>query len=94
MRIAGPNNKLEVAPFREELKYLKVNKAPLERMLQKLDEKGVKEISGNEAFSILDQILEEVGFNPEDVEDYLAKFSAVAPLDATSSMYQSRRRNP
>jgi hypothetical protein len=82
MIIAGQNNKLEVAPFREELKYLKVNKAPLERMLQKLEEKGVKEISGNEAFSILDQILEEVGFNPEDVEDYHEKFSAVVHLDA------------
>jgi hypothetical protein len=82
MIIAGQNNKLEVAPFREELKYLKVNKAPLEKMLQKLEEKGVKEISGNEAFSILDQILEEVSFNPEDVEDYLAKFSAVVYLDA------------
>jgi hypothetical protein len=82
MIIAGQNNKLEVAPFREELKYLKVNKAPLERMLQKLEEKGVKEISGNEAFSILDQILEEVGFNPEDVEEYLEKFSTVVHLDA------------
>ncbi|HEY5919800.1 MAG TPA: hypothetical protein VIU13_20415 [Chryseolinea sp.] len=80
--VSGQNNKLEVAPFREELKYLKVNKAPLERMLQKLEEKGVKEISGNEAFSILDQILEEVGFNPEDVEDYHEKFSAVVHLDA------------
>ena len=51
-------------------------------MLQKLEEKGVKEISGNEAFSILDQILEEVSFNPEDVEDYLEKFSAIVQLDA------------
>ncbi|MBA4055344.1 MAG: hypothetical protein C0490_11580, partial [Marivirga sp.] len=82
MIITGDNNKLELAPFREEIKYLKINKAPLERMLQKLEDKGVKEISGNEAFSILDQILEEVGFNPEDVEEYLDKFSAVIPLDA------------
>ncbi len=83
MIITGLQNRLEVASFKEELKYLKVNKAPLEKMLQKLEEKGVKEISGNEAFSILDQILEEVSFNPEDVEDYLDKFSAVMPLDAT-----------
>jgi len=83
MIITGQQNRLEVASFKEELKYLKVNKAPLEKMLQKLEEKGVKEISGNEAFSILDQILEEVNFNPEDVEDYLDKFSAVIPLDAT-----------
>lgn len=82
MIVAGDNNKLELAPFREEIKYLKINKAPLERMLQKLEDKGVKEISGNEAFSILDQILEEVGFTPDDVEEYLDKFSAVIPLDA------------
>ncbi len=79
--VTGKNNTLNVAPFREELKYLKVNRAPLERMLEKLEEKGLKEISGNEAFAILDQILEEVNFNPEDVEEYIEKFSAVAPLE-------------
>ena len=84
MIIAGQNNKLELAAFKEEIRYLKVNKAPLEKMLQKLEEKGIHEISGNEAFSILDQILEEVSFNPEDVEDYLEKFSSVVPLDANS----------
>lgn len=84
MIITGQNNKLELTSFKEEIRYLKVNKAPLEKMLQKLEEKGVKEISGNEAFSILDQILEEVSFNPEDVEDYLEKFSSVIPLDANS----------
>ena len=91
--VSGEDNKLEVVPFREELKYLKVNKAPLEKMLQKLEEKDVKEISGNEAFSILDQILEEVNFNPEDVEDYLIKFSAVVPLDA-NKFYVSKTQAP
>ncbi|HYC83944.1 MAG TPA: hypothetical protein VEB86_01925, partial [Chryseosolibacter sp.] len=67
MLITGKNNKLDVASFREEIKYLKINKAPLERMLQKLEEKGVRELPGNEAFAVLDQILEEVNFNPEDV---------------------------
>jgi hypothetical protein len=93
MIIAGENNKLEVVPFREEIKYLKVNKAPLEKMLQKLEEKGVKEISGNEAFSILDQILEEVSFNPEDVEDYVVNFSAIVPLDA-NKFYVSKTQAP
>jgi hypothetical protein len=79
--VTGTNNKLEVASFREEIKYLKVNKAPLERMLQKLEEKNVPQVSGNEAFGILDQILEEVNFTPEDVESYIEKFSAVAPLN-------------
>jgi len=80
--ISGQNNKLEVTAFKEEIKYLRVNKAPLERLLQKLLEKNVQEISGNEAFGILDQILEEVNFHPEDVDAYLEKFSAVVPLDA------------
>jgi hypothetical protein len=86
--ITGKNNKLEVEPFREEIKYLKINKAPLEGMLQKLDEKGVKEISGNEAFAILDVILEEVNFTPEDVDAYLEKFSSVVPLDPATFYVQ------
>lgn len=78
--IAGKNNKLEVTSFREEIKYLKINKAPLERMLQKLEEQGVKEIAGNEAFAVLDQILEEVNFTPEDVDQYIQQFSELVPL--------------
>lgn len=76
--------KLEVPAFREEIKYLKINKAPLERMLKKLEEKGVKEIAGNEALAVLDQILEEVSFTPEDVDAYIGKFSALMPLDPAS----------
>jgi hypothetical protein len=81
MTITGKNNKLDVVPFREEIKYLKVNRAPLERMLQKLEADGVQEMSGNEAFAILDHILEEVNFTPEDLEDYIEKFSTIVPLD-------------
>jgi hypothetical protein len=83
MTISGRHNKLEVGPFREEIKYLKINRAPLEKMLQKLEERGVQEVAGNEAFSILDTILEEVNFTPEDLEDYIAKFSEIVPLDPT-----------
>src|SRR6478609_3415389 len=93
MIVTGKNNKLDVAPFREEIKYLKVNKAPLERMLQKLEGKGVKEISGNEAFAILDQILEEVNFNPEDVEEYIEKFSSISPLEP-NRFYVSKEAEP
>ena len=84
MVVTGRNNLLDVVSFREEIKYLKVNKAPLERMLQKLEERGVSVISGNEAFGILDQILEEVHFHPEDVEFYIERFSIVHPLDPNS----------
>ena len=91
--ISGQNNKLEVTAFKEEIKYLRVNKAPLERLLEKLLEKNVKEISGNEAFAILDQILEEVNFHPEDVDAYLEKFSAVVPLDA-NKFYVEKNPEP
>lgn len=81
MLVSGTHNKLDVSSFREEIKYLKINKAPLERMLQKLEEKKLKEVSGNEAFAILDQILEEVSFTPDDVDGYLEKFSLTKTLD-------------
>jgi hypothetical protein len=88
MTISGSNNRLHISEFQEEIKYVKVNKAPLERLLQKLREQNVSELSGNEAFAILDQILEEVNFNPEDVDGYLEKFSAIEPLDANKFYVQ------
>lgn len=81
MLVSGTQNKLDVSAFREEIKYLKINKAPLEQMLQKLEAKKLKEVSGNEAFAILDQILEEVSFTPDDVDGYIEKFSLIEKLD-------------
>jgi hypothetical protein len=81
MIITGKNNKLEAASFREEIKYLKVNKAPLDRMLQRMEDRNTTELAGNEAFAVLDEILEEVNFTPEDVDEYITKFSEVVPLD-------------
>lgn len=79
--ISGSNNTLELQVFRDELKYLKINKPPLEKMLQKLEERKIRVIPGNEAFAILDQILEEVNFTPEDVDEYVTRFSSVVKLD-------------
>lgn len=93
MLIVGKDNRLEVSAFREEIKYLKVNKAPLERMLRKLEEKNTTEIQGNEAFAVLDQILEEVNFTPEDLDDYIARFSQVVPLDP-ASFFSSKAPEP
>lgn len=94
MIITGKNNKLDVAAFREDLKYLKVNKAPLERMLEKLDEQGTTELAGNEAFAILDHILEEVNFTPEDVEPYIQRFSEVVPLNAEKFYIPNHTTSP
>jgi hypothetical protein len=87
--VTGKDNKLEVASLREELKYIKINKAPIERMLQTLESRKVEHIPGNEAFAVLDQILEEVNFTPEDLDEYIEKFSQVQPLDP-SSFYISK----
>ncbi|MBT1703026.1 hypothetical protein KK060_07025, partial [Fulvivirgaceae bacterium PWU20] len=83
------NNTREMEAFTEEINYRKVNTAPLERMLFRLEEKGIREVVGNEAFAVLDQILEEVNFTPEDLDDYIEKFSDVIPLNP-ASFYQSK----
>jgi hypothetical protein len=67
--------------LKAEVKYLKVNKAPLESLVKKLEEeKKVEKISGKEAFAMLDTILEEVNFSPEDPETYLNEFSNAAKV--------------
>ena len=80
--ISGNHNKLDVATFKEELKYLRINKAPLEQLLHKLEEQHRTELPGNEAFGMLDQILEEVHFTPEDPDPYIAQLSSVVTLDS------------
>lgn len=79
--IAGSQNLLKRSSFQEDLKYLKINKAPLERLLQKLQEEGKEELPGNQAFALLDQILEEVNFTPADVEPFIEQFSKTEKLD-------------
>lgn len=71
--------KLKLDELRNEIKYLKINRAPLEKLVKKLEEKDTP-VSGNEAFAMLDQILEEVGFTPEDVDHVISQFSTVLPL--------------
>ena len=79
--IAGTHNVLKRETFQEDLKYLRINKAPLERLLQKLQAEGKEELPGNQAFALLDQILEEVNFTPADVEPFIEQFSKTEKLD-------------
>jgi hypothetical protein len=82
--VSGKDNVLHREVFRDELKYLKVNKAPLEHLLQKMDEMKLNQMSGNQAFALLDQILEEVNFTPADVEPFIEQFSQTVKLDPAS----------
>lgn len=74
------NTHLKVAELKNEIKYLKINCQPLEQLVKHLEEKKLDIIAGNEAFALLDHILEEVIFTPEDVEAYLVKFSHVISI--------------
>lgn len=78
--IEGQKDSITPDSFKEQIRYVKINKAPLDRLLQKLQADNVQSASGNEVFSMLDSILEEVNFTPEDIEDYLSKFSTVIPV--------------
>lgn len=71
---------LKTDVLKNEVKYLKINKAPLERLVEKLEERNSDRITGNEAFGMLDHILEEVNFTPEDFDEYLSQFSLLLPL--------------
>ena len=80
---------IRVADLKKEIKYLKINGAPLEKLLYKLtEEKKVELISGKESFALLDGILEEVNFSPEDPDIYLTEFSKVVKV-SLSDFYET-----
>jgi hypothetical protein len=83
------NGIIKTADLKNEIKYIKINHRPLEKLVQKLEEKRLESISGNEAFALLDQILEEVNFTPEDVEPYIQQLSAVLPLEM-EKLYENK----
>ncbi len=74
------NEFIQTTELKNKVKYIKINRAPLEKLVSHLDEKKSETISGKEAFALLDHILEEVSFTPEDFEPYLAHFNKLAPL--------------
>ena len=80
---------LLVTDLKNHIKYVKINRAPLEKLLERLEERKVISIGGNETFSLLDTILEEVNFSPEEIDEYIAKFSAVFPL-SVERLYEKK----
>lgn len=72
---------IRLSELKDDIRYIKINKPPLDRLVQKIEERKLESIQGNEAFAMLDQILEEVNFHPEDVDLYLAELSKTVPLE-------------
>jgi hypothetical protein len=87
--IEGQKDQVTIESFKEQLRYIKINKAPLEHLLQKLVQENINKISGNEAFAMLDNILQEVNFTPEEIDDYLSKFSSVVPV-SVEQFYENK----
>ncbi|MEI9919656.1 MAG: hypothetical protein WDO14_12760 [Bacteroidota bacterium] len=83
------DKQVRVEDLKNDIRYLRINKAPLERLASKMEEKKLETISGKEAFGLLDQILEEVNFTPEDLDGYFAEFSKVVSLKI-DSLYEKK----
>lgn len=81
-------DQLSIDDLKQEVKYLRINRAPLEKLLQRIEQTNRTTIASGEAFSLLDKILEEVSFAPEDVEAHLAQFGEVVPVPV-ESFYES-----
>ncbi len=73
---------IQVNEVSQEVKYLRINRGPLERLSQRLVSNGIHAVSPPEAFALLDRILEEVNFAPEEVEGYLTRFASMLPVRA------------
>jgi hypothetical protein len=82
--ITGGGDQLSVGAFKEDLKYIKLNKAPLQQLLHLLQERNIESIKSNEAFAMLDKILEEINFSPEDIDPLLDKLSIIEPVTIDS----------
>lgn len=88
------NGVVRLEELRNEIKYLKINQPPLDKLVKRLEEKKLEHISDTEAFGLLDQILEEVNFTPEDIESYISQFSAVVPLSMDKLYEKKAERVP
>jgi superfamily II DNA/RNA helicase len=82
-RVKG-HESLQTQALKNKVKYIKINQAPLEKLLAHLQEKNITTLTGKEAFALLDHILEEVNFTPEDFESYIVVFNKIHPVEIES----------
>jgi hypothetical protein len=89
----GSGGMVKPEELKTDIKYVKINCTPLEKLISTLQEKNLEAVSGNEAFALLDRILEEVNFTPEDIDGYITQFSKVVPLNL-ESLYEKKQPVP
>lgn len=90
---AKGNGLMKTDHLKNETRYLRINRAPLDKLIEKLDERKIEIITGNEAFAMLDHILEEMNFSPEDIDGYVVSFSKVATLPL-ATLYERKEPQP
>lgn len=78
----GGQGKVSLDLLRSQVRHLRINKAPMEQLLARLEAtmKGPL-IGGREAFAVLDQVLESAGFSPEEPAPHLESFAQVRPVE-------------
>ena len=78
----GGQGKVSVTELKNLVRYLKINKAPLEKLVLRTSAgpSVTTSLTGREAFGLLDAVLEEEGFSPDDPETHLKIFSQVIPV--------------
>ena len=70
------NRKIGVHDIAVQVKYLKINRQPLELLHKRVEQKGEQTtLSGKECFALLDEILESESFTPEPVEEHINSFN-------------------
>ena len=85
--------KIRMSDLRTQVRYLRINKLPMEKFMEAAEHRQLSEISGKESFALLDQVLERTGFVPEDAEPVLAAFSEVLPV-TRDEFFESRKAEP
>jgi hypothetical protein len=84
---------VRTSELKHDIRYMRINKPPLEKLAQRMEEKKLDSIPGKEAFALLDQILEEVNFTPEDVDGFITQFAQVLPL-RVDQLYEQKAPPP
>lgn len=87
------SNSVRLADLRTDIRYLKINRPPLENLVKRMEERKLETVGGREAFGLLDQILEEVQFTPEEIDPFIAEFSKVLPL-TVDQLYEKKTPVP
>ena len=72
--------KVGVEELKRSSKYVKVNKNLLTLLIEKVDEEGLTSLDKGTFLQLLNYVFENIQESPEDIEDYLVKFSSIVPL--------------